>query len=62
MKRITIVIIIVLLLMPITVYAETEEEIMKTTKDTVNISEFIKQSEKYTGEFLEDYSTVQNQF
>ena len=54
MKRITIVIIIVLLLMPITVYAETEEEIMKTTKDTVNISEFIKQSEKYTGEFLED--------
>ena len=54
MKRITIVIIIVLLLMPITVYAETEEEIMETTKDTVNISEFIKQSEKYTGEFLED--------
>lgn len=54
MKRITIVIIIVLLLMPIIVYAETEEEIMKTTKDTVNISEFIKQSEKYTGEFLED--------
>lgn len=53
MKRIIIVSIIILLI-PITVNAETEEEIMETTKDTVNISEFIRQSEKYTGEFLED--------
>ena len=53
MKKI-IIILFMLILMPNIVYAETEDEIMKSTKETLKISEFIEQAQKYTGSFLED--------
>lgn len=35
---------------------QTEEEIMSSTQEQFNISGFIKEAEKYTGDFLEDMS------
>lgn len=54
MKKIIILFIVIIILIPYHVYAETEEEIMQSTQEKFNISEFIKESEKYKGEFLED--------
>ncbi len=54
MKKIIILFIVIIILIPYPVYAETEEEIMQSTQEKFNISEFIKESEKYKGEFLED--------
>lgn len=48
-----------LILIPNVTYAETEEEIMKSTEESMNISEFIQQAEKYTGDFLEDVDISQ---
>ena len=53
MKRL-IILIVLIILIPNTSFAETDKEIMNTTKDKFNISEFIKEAEKYTGDFLED--------
>jgi len=63
MKKIVLIFILVLLLLPNVVFAETEEEIMSTTQEKFNISGFIEQAEKYMGEaFGEiDLSDVLNQ-
>ena len=57
MKKIMILIILIILI-PNVVFAETEEEtqeeIMNTTQDQFNISQFINEAEKYTGDLLED--------
>ena len=57
MKKIMILIILIILI-PNVVFAETEEEteeeIMETTQDKFNISEFINEAEKYTGDVLGD--------
>ena len=53
MKKI-IILIFLIILTPIPVFAETEEEIMSSTKDSFNITEFINESKKYTGEFFDD--------
>lgn len=57
MKKIMILIILIILI-PNVVFAETEEEteeeIMETTQDKFNISEFINETEKYTGDVLGD--------
>lgn len=50
MKKIILIFILVLLLMPCKVYAETEEEIMSSTQEKFNISGFIKEAEEYMGE------------
>lgn len=39
---------------PQKVFAETEEEIMDTTQEKFNISDFINEAQNYTGDFLED--------
>lgn len=52
MKKIIFVLILIMLI-PIKVFAETEEEMMNSAKDEFNISQFIKETEKYTGEFFE---------
>ncbi len=52
MKKIIIIFFIIMLL-PCPVYAETEE-IMESTQEKFNISNFIKEAEEYTGEFLKD--------
>lgn len=53
MKKI-IILFALILLMPYPVFAETEEEIMQTTQEKFNISQFIKEAEQYTGDFFED--------
>lgn len=57
MKKIMILIILIILI-PNVAFAETEEEteeeIMETTQDKFNISEFINEAEKYTGDVLGD--------
>ena len=53
MKKI-IILFALILLMPCPVFAETEEEIMQTTQERFNISQFIKEAEQYTGDFFED--------
>ena len=58
MKKL-IIIFFMLILIPNVTYAETEEEIMKSTEESMNISEFIQQAEKYTGDFFEDVDISQ---
>ena len=53
MKKI-ILIFILILMIPINVLAETEEEIMSSTQEKFNISGFINQAEEYTGDFFDD--------
>lgn len=60
MKKI-IILFVLIILIPIPVLAETEEvseetneEIMQSTKEHFNISEFLKDMETYTGDFFED--------
>ena len=36
--------------------SQTDEEIMSSTQEQFNISNFVKEAEKYTGDFLEDMS------
>lgn len=50
MKKIILIFILVLLLLPCKVYAETEEEIMSSTQEKFNINGFIKEAEEYMGE------------
>ena len=50
MKKIILIFILVLFLMPHEVFAETEDEIMSTTQDKFNISGFIEQAERYMGD------------
>ncbi len=55
MKKIIIIFLIILLVPCISMAQnETEEEIMKSTQEQFNISKFIKESEQYKGDFLED--------
>ena len=49
MKKIILIFILVLILLPCKVYAETEE-IMSSTQEKFNISGFIKEAEGYMGE------------
>ena len=53
MKKIIIVLFIIISI-PCDVFAETDEEIMKSTQEQFNISSFIKEAEQYTGDFFED--------
>lgn len=50
MKKIILIFILVLILLPNKVFAETEEEIMLTTQEKFKISGFIEDAEKYIGE------------
>ena len=51
MKKIILIFILVLTILPNEIFAvETEEEIMSTTQEKFNISGFIKQAEQYMGE------------
>ena len=55
LKLISIAILfIVIIIFPKKVFAETEEEIMDTTQEKFNISDFINETQNYTGDFLED--------
>jgi len=54
MKKIILIFILVLLLMPCKVFAETEDKIMSTTQDKFNISRFIEQAEEYMGDAFEE--------
>ena len=55
LKLISIAILfIVIIIFPKKVFAETEEEIMDTTQEKFNISDFINEAQNYTGDFLED--------
>ena len=55
MKKIIIIFLIILLVPCISMAQnETEEEIMQSTQEQFNISNFIKESEQYKGDFLED--------
>ena len=45
---------LILLLQTNPVFAESEEEIMETTKEKFDINQFIEDAESYTGEFLEN--------
>ena len=54
MKKIILIFILVLLLLPCEVFAETEEEIMSSTQEKFNISGFIKQAEGYIGKTFGD--------
>lgn len=50
MKKIILIFILILILSPCKVYAETEEKIMSSTQEKFNISGFIKEAEGYMGE------------
>ena len=52
MKKVILIFILVLMLLPNQAFAETEEEIMSTTQEKFNISGFIQQAEGYIGESL----------
>ena len=54
MKKIILIFILLLMLLPNNVFAETEEEIMSTTQEKFNISGFIEQAEGYIGETFGD--------
>ena len=54
MKKVILIFILVLMLLPNRAFAETEEEIMKTTQDKFNISGFIKEAEQYLGQNFKD--------
>ena len=54
MKKIILLIVLILLLQTNPVFAESEEEIMETTKEKFDINQFIEDAESYTGEFLEN--------
>ena len=54
MKKIILLIVLILLLQIRPVFADSEEEIMETTKDKFDINQFIEDAESYTGEFLEN--------
>jgi len=63
MKKIILIFILILIFLPNTVFAETEEEIMSTTQEKFNISGFIKQAEGYIDESFGkiDLSEILNQ-
>lgn len=50
MKKIILIFILVLMLLPCKVYAETKEKIMSSTQEKFNINGFIKEAEGYMGE------------
>ena len=54
MKKVILIFILVLMLLPNRAFAETEEEIMKTTQEKFNISGFIKEAEQYLGQNFKD--------
>ena len=54
MKKIILIFILVLLLLPCKAYGETEEEIMSSTQEKFNISDFIQEAEEYMGETFEE--------
>ena len=54
MKKIILLIVLILLLQTNPAFAESEEEIMETTKEKFDINQFIEDAESYTGEFLEN--------
>ena len=54
MKKIILLIVLILLLQTNPVFAESEEEIMETTKEKFDINQFIEDAESYTGVFLEN--------
>ena len=54
MKKIILIFILVLLLLPYQVFAETEEEIMSSTQEKFNITGFIQEAEQYIGEVFGD--------
>jgi len=54
MKKIILIFILVLFLLPHNVFAETEEEIMSTTQEKFNISGFIQEAEQYIGQSFGD--------
>ena len=47
-------IIFISIIIPTKVFADTENEIMNNTQEKFNINSFIKEADKYTGDFLED--------
>ena len=53
-KYIIIMIIFISIIIPTKVFADTENEIMNNTQEKFNINSFIKEADKYTGDFLED--------
>ncbi len=53
MKKIVLIFILILM-MPVKVQAETEEEIMSSIEEKFNIGSFISQAEEYTGDFLDN--------
>ena len=54
MKKVILIFILVLILLPNRAFAETEEEIMKTTQEKFNINGFIKEAEQYLGQNFKD--------
>ena len=53
-KYIIIMIIFISIIIPTKVFADTENEVMNNTQEKFNINSFIKEADKYTGDFLED--------
>lgn len=52
MRKLILKLIIIIILIPINVYAEDDENLMQTTQEQFNISGFIKEANKYTNGFL----------
>lgn len=53
MKKI-IYLLLLIIIIPNTVYAESEEEMLQSVQEQFNISGFIKDTEQYTGDFFEE--------
>lgn len=53
MKKIVLIFILILMI-PVKIQAETEEEIMSSIEEKFNIGSFISQAEEYTGDFLDN--------
>jgi len=53
MKKIVLIFILILMI-PVKVQAETEEEIMSAIEEKFNIGSFISQAEEYTGDFFDN--------
>ena len=53
MKKIVLIFILILMI-PVKVQAQTEEEIMSSIEEKFNIGSFISQAEEYTGDFLDN--------
>lgn len=53
MKKLFVALIIVLLCMSINCYA-SNEEVLESQKDSLNISSFINEANQYSGDVLED--------